>query len=34
MVTKLENLINPDVMADMISAKIGKKNSSYTVCKD
>jgi N4-gp56 family major capsid protein len=25
MVTKLENLVNPEVMADMISAKIGKK---------
>ena len=32
--TKFANLINPEVMADMISAKIPKKNCCCTICGD
>ncbi len=32
--TKLSDLIDPEVMADMISAKVDKKDGSNTYCKD
>ena len=32
-VTKLAELINPEVMADIVSAKVDKKNENFKICK-